>query len=322
MIRIFLLSFIFLLVIYSNDYAADSIPTRIYTRFEVTAYSEQKFDSQRVEKIAKGVVLQVITTDSEWYKVRTPSGAEGWLAKKWVVENENELIAEEQNKQQQINKEIAEIEEQIKNIPPSETYKIINSYRKLVELAPGKQTYREKLDFFEKEAKKMVNFRQVKWGMGIDDVAKTETSKPTLKNDHLLVYPSTIDGKDVEVVYIFAQGVLVRAKYVLKEKHTNNNDYITDYMSLKSLLTKKYGKPSPDSDYWKDDLYKNDSSREGLAISMGHRVYLAQWKTEPTDIAIILSGDNFHITCAIEYSSKDLKHRENKEKEKQTLDKL
>lgn len=340
MIKIFPISFIFLLIICGNGYTADSTPIKICTKFDVTAYSEPKFDSQRIEKIAQGVVLHVIAAESNWYKIKTPSGADGWLAKKWVFENEEEIKEEiqrqqqkknkeildrkeeNQKQQQKKNKEISELEAQAKKTAASEIYANINIYKKLIALSPDTLAYKQKLNLFKNEAKNMDSFRQTRWGMSLEEVSKTEVGKPIHNRDNVLVYSSTIAGKAVEVGYIFTQGLLFRAKYRLAEKHTNNNDYILDYISLKELLTKKYGKPEKDTKSWKNDLYKENSSHEGLAISMGHLFHYAEWKTEQTDIVIILSGDNFNITCEIEYTSKELKGRDNQEKEKQALEKL
>jgi len=107
---------------------------------------------------------------------------------------------------------------------------------------------------------------------------------------------------------------------VLVESHTNKNDFITDYNDFKKILTKKYGKPKQDETLWKNDLYKDDYSDWGTAISIGHLVYLSSWETQDTEINNILMGENFAISCIVEYTSKNLKEIEKKAQEKKALD--
>jgi len=72
--------------------------------------------------------------------------------------------------------------------------------------------------------------------------------------------------------------------------------------------------------FGKIDLYKDDYSDWGTAISLGHLLYFSTWETENTEIASILTGENFDISCVIEYSSKSLEELEKKAKEKKALD--
>lgn len=164
------------------------------------------------------------------------------------------------------------------------------------------------------------NFRKTKWGMSIAQVKSAEPLKVAKEEKNLLVYKTTVIGKDVYVLYIFADNMLVRAKYVLAESHTNKNDYITDYNDFKEILTKKYGKPKQDETVWKNDLFKDDYSDWGTAISVGHLVYFSSWETKETEINEILMGENYDITCGVEYVSKNLKEIEKKAQEKKALD--
>jgi len=118
------------------------------------------------------------------------------------------------------------------------------------------------------------NFRKTRWGMSIAQVKSSEPLEVAKEDKTLLGYKTTVIGKDVLVAYFFVDNQLVRARYVLVESHTNKNDFITDYNDFKKILTKKYGKPKQDETLWKNDLYKDDYSDWGTAISMGHLVYL------------------------------------------------
>lgn len=86
-------------------------------------------------------------------------------------------------------------------------------------------------------------FRKTKWGMSIAEVKSSEPLDVVKEKDDLLGYKTNVIGKDVFVAYFFIDNQLVRARYVLAESHSNNNDYIIDYNDFKEILIKKYGPP-------------------------------------------------------------------------------
>jgi len=164
------------------------------------------------------------------------------------------------------------------------------------------------------------DFRKTKWGMSIADVKSSEPLEVAKEDKNLLGYKTKVINKDVFIVYFFVDNQLVRARYVLAESHTNKNDFITDYNDFKNILIKKYGKPKKDETFWKKDLYKDDYSNRGMAISLGHLVYFSSWETQDTEINNVLMGENFDISCIVEYISKKLEEIEKKAKEKKALD--
>ncbi|MCD6098451.1 DUF3157 family protein [bacterium] len=177
-------------------------------------------------------------------------------------------------------------------------------------------------EYIKEEPKKeeMYDFRKTTWGMGKIQVKKTEKGKIVEEDENLLAYQGTVGGLDCFILYIFAEGKLVRAKYAFTETHSNKNDYISDFNTLKETLTKKYGKPVKDSRIWRNDLYEDDYQYWGFAVSLGHLAYFAEWETPNTYITLALYGENYEITLAIEYQSKKLKKLEEKEREKKSLD--
>jgi len=163
------------------------------------------------------------------------------------------------------------------------------------------------------------DFRKADWGMSIEEVKKTEETEILKETNDVLVYETTLAGYQALVAYIFAGNKLTRAKYSFIEDHSNKNDYISDYSNLKTLLTKKYGNPYEDETFWKNDLYRDDYSDWGFAISLGHLFYYAKWDSESTDIVAILQGENYQIETIIEYTSKDLENQEEKIREAEAL---
>lgn len=163
-------------------------------------------------------------------------------------------------------------------------------------------------------------FRKTRWGMTTAEVIASEPLKIAKEDESLLGYKTSVIGKDVFVVYFFIDNQLTRARYVLAESHSNKNDFITDYEDFKKILIKKYGNPGQDESIWRNDLYKDNYSDWGTAISIGHLVYFATWKTSDSEISNLLTGENYDISCIVEYSSTNLKKIEKKVQEKEALD--
>ena len=153
------------------------------------------------------------------------------------------------------------------------------------------------------------SFRKTKWGMSMQEVKNSETVKPMdgegWDTENVLAYKIRVLKKDVLLLYIFVENKLIRAKYMLMERHTNKNSFIQDYKDFKKVLTEKYGEPMKDDVLWLNDLYKDDYSDWGTAISLGHLTHYATWETAVTEITCFLYGENYEITCGVEYSTKN-----------------
>lgn len=122
--------------------------------------------------------------------------------------------------------------------------------------------------------------------------------------------------------FVFTRGKLTLAVVVFAERHANNNKHIEDYLSIKDLLTKKYGGPTVDRIVWSNDLYREDTSHWGTALAMGHLAYYAAWETSKTKVQLVLTGDNFEVSHGIRYSSKELEALQNEASEQEKLDNL
>jgi hypothetical protein len=148
------------------------------------------------------------------------------------------------------------------------------------------------------------DFRKTTWGMSKSQVKSIESSGLVSETSELLVYQATLAHFEVQFGYIFSEDKLTRAKYILTETHSNNNDYISDYNVLNNLLKKKYGEPVEDEIYWKtDSSFKNDKSYWGFSISQGELILYSIYRTSNTEIKIMLSAEDFNIVNEIQYSS-------------------
>lgn len=168
------------------------------------------------------------------------------------------------------------------------------------------------------------DFRKTNWGMSKEEAKATEDKKPSNEDDTIIIYENVeIIGRNFFCSYHFMQNKLYSSHYsigtILGEVHTNKNDYIDDYESLKKLITKKYGKPEKDAVIWKNDLFKNNKQDWGTAISIGHLSYAALWETPTTEIGVALGGNNYEIWLSVGYDSKKLREWAKQLKEKETL---
>ena len=164
------------------------------------------------------------------------------------------------------------------------------------------------------------DFRKTNWGMSKEQVKATEDKKPGFETDTKLGYEVKIGRYKFACMYSFLENKLYESGYIFTGKHTNKNLYIDDYEELKETLTKKYGKPKMDiPGLWKNDLYKDDKSHWGIAISVGHLVYGASWETSTTKIELMLWGDNYKINLTLFYTSKELEEWVKRIKEKEAL---
>ena len=147
------------------------------------------------------------------------------------------------------------------------------------------------------------DFRQTTWGMSPEQVQEKETAELLSENSELLIYRTQLAEFEAMVAYIFADNQLVRAKYVILEEHSNKNDFIRDYEVIQGILEKKYQIPLKNERIWRNDLYKDNYSDWGFAVSLGHFLLYSSWETDQTGITLILSGDNYEIETVIEYRS-------------------
>ncbi|MCD8403926.1 hypothetical protein [Tenacibaculum finnmarkense] len=165
-------------------------------------------------------------------------------------------------------------------------------------------------------------FRKSKWGANVSTVKTNEKLEIIDESNSLLAYKTKISGIETIIGYLFTEGKLTSGRYLSTEEHSNKNDYINDYNNLKELLEKKYGKPKKDKKIWKNNLYQDDYSHWGFAVSLGHLLYYSSWKTENSEISVILSGENYKIELMTEFNSVELKKFKEKANENKNLNKF
>jgi hypothetical protein len=113
-------------------------------------------------------------------------------------------------------------------------------------------------------------------------------------------------GLECRVVYILAKDKLVRAKYVFQREHAAKNDFLADFTVVDAFLMATMERPTEQRVMWRDEVYKMEPPRYGVAVSLGQLLYSTQWKGMRTVVTHALTGENGAITHEIEFVSVDL----------------
>ena len=178
------------------------------------------------------------------------------------------------------------------------------------------------------------DFREATWGMTQAQVMATEPDRPAevrQENGETIVKYDPVKTAEfsARLIYIFADGKLVRAKYVSNAEHSELNDFIVDFRAVEPLLMEKYGKPVAERAVWDNDLYQQErlpyldqdralpsdilpsDQHAGLSISLGYLRLYTQRSSAHTKIVHSLTGENSRIVHQIEYRSAELEALEN-----------
>lgn len=151
-------------------------------------------------------------------------------------------------------------------------------------------------------------FRKSYWGDSKSKVSSVETSTPLPmpNNPDILAYTGEVGGLSTLIGYYFVDNMLYRGGYIFQEEHSNKNIFMADYVQIKTILEDKYGE-GEEKINWSNDLYADDSSQYGFAISLGHLSMSTEWVVNDTEISLELYGDNYKITHRITYTNEQLK---------------
>lgn len=149
--------------------------------------------------------------------------------------------------------------------------------------------------------KNAADFRNVKWGMSRNEVIRLEKLQLKDEEESKLFYETAIASQQCILIYSFINDKLYSGNYLFIDKHTNFNEYINDYLNLKALLEEKYGKYTDNDQKWTQKI--NFDMDKGMAVAMGYLNYLSSWKTDATEIDLLLFGDNLEVKLGISYRS-------------------
>jgi hypothetical protein len=157
------------------------------------------------------------------------------------------------------------------------------------------------------------HFRQAKWKMTQNQVLRLE-GNPIVKEKSngldVLRYKDTVKEMDCWVEYIFKEDRLIKAKYIFLEDHDYKSQYFGDYRKVKEFLTEVHEQSPLTNINWMNPTHKDDYSKWGLAVSLGHLEYSAIWNLSDSEIVLRLFGNNNEVNLLVEYTGMIQKEKE------------
>lgn len=160
--------------------------------------------------------------------------------------------------------------------------------------------------------KRKTDFRNVCWGDSAARVKKEETAKfitdgsdDTVGN--MLCYEATIAGENTNLTYCFDKNdELYRVLFDCTTKYTSFGQWKNCYDNLKKSLTTKYGKP--DTSTVVNNVDQNLIDAAGSqALEYGYVSYIADWKTNRTNIRLALMSQEYKVFCSVLLTDKNHK---------------
>jgi len=140
----------------------------------------------------------------------------------------------------------------------------------------------------------------ISFGSSRDEVIKV-LGEPIKKRPTYYFYKDKINLLKTDKFFYFHNNLLYQVGYTFIEEHTNENLFIDDFNGIEDLLIQKYGPTTKHHKKWIDDLYKDDLSKHGFAISLGDLTIGSFWQFDNFRIAHVLSGDNYNINHVLIY---------------------
>ena len=147
------------------------------------------------------------------------------------------------------------------------------------------------------------NFRNLKWGMTLEEVIETEGAGYDKVNDTTIRY-SRIREEDypADAEYEFADDKLSGATFYIQPGYTDNNEYVESYMALIQKFTQRYGEPAGSEKAWGRENMDDKPDQYAQAVLDGNLIWRTEWKTEATQIKLVLSRRNKEICIGIKYA--------------------
>ncbi len=149
------------------------------------------------------------------------------------------------------------------------------------------------------------DFRNTSWGMSQEQVKESESEPPTEELPNVITYVSEFEGMPAVIGYLFDDGKLTRAGYVVTKSHEEPNMYVNDFVKLRDFHTMKYGRPAYDTVNWNEGA-ESDIKTEDYpqAACDGQLQYTAGWETQGSLVKLMLHGREGKCELGVMYDSK------------------
>lgn len=179
----------------------------------------------------------------------------------------------------------------------------INSHSQSIDVKP------KGLESITNSRGELKKFRDASFGISTKELKSIEKAKfvENIKdgNEETLIYNGIVGGLDCDIFYFFINDKFLMGAYFFIEEHSNRNLYIDDYKIVLNNIKDKYGNPDYNDYEWLNDLYRDDVSEWGFAVSLGHLIYNSSWTFSNGSIYTVLKGDNYKITHMVRYRIND-----------------
>lgn len=149
------------------------------------------------------------------------------------------------------------------------------------------------------------DFNKLHWGDSQETAQKAFAGAPINKNDTVLIYQQTLGSHPVLMALHFTDDKLTSADYWVTEQHSEPATYLDDFRDVDAMLKDKYGKPYYSGMSWRNELFRDNPSRYGLALASGQMRMESDWSLDTMQITHGVYGDNFKVKHGIEYTSKE-----------------
>lgn len=153
------------------------------------------------------------------------------------------------------------------------------------------------------------DFRNIEFGMNIDEVKNNETSILLNEYNDKLVYEDKIMDNKVRVNYYFKENKLIKCAIDFVDINSKDNSAKEEYL-LRKKLNKKYGNGNS-KDIWEDGKDITNYLSFDKAIKYGGYITKSTWNKDELDIILFLRGNNGKAKMTLEYKLKDNEEKGN-----------
>ena len=156
------------------------------------------------------------------------------------------------------------------------------------------------------------------WGTALAEIRTANADeKPSESSETFLAYKRSVAGIPVMAVYRCGENGLESGMYLCKDEFANPQSYVESYRQLAKSLSEKYGPPAYDETTFKDDIYRKQPDRLGMAIAAERASMFAEWKRGDAVIRVRCAGKQFAVNTVVIYQANaqaDAKKAEAKQK--------
>lgn len=147
------------------------------------------------------------------------------------------------------------------------------------------------------------SFRNLRWGMTEEDVIAAEGAGYQRIDASTIRY-SRIREEDypADAEYAFTDNALSEVTFYIQPGYEDNSEYIKTYEGLIDKFIQRYGKPTGSAKEWAKENLEDQPEQYAQAVLDGNLIWRTEWKTEDTQIKLVLSRRNRQICIGIKYS--------------------